>query len=794
MVFRVLTQNSVKIFAILTVNAFQGVILSRPFLIKPLIIALGLVFSGNIWAQSVSKSSWQHSRLQHCAAPNTGAARYATTPAHGSGEPKLPADVTRITADKLAGKSQTHAVASGDVIVERNDETLNAHWIEYDQIAETIKAGDEFALTRGNGQTIRGDTLVYDLKNQQGSAKNTEFEAEHEGRRLQGTAGSLNMHDKTHSSMHDVKFNTCHAGDHSWYIQASELTANRDTNIGMAKNARLVFGGVPILYTPWADFPLSGNRKSGLLVPTVKVGSDGTELELPYYFNLAANRDTTLAPGVITARGATVRGEFRYLEPNYSGSLNAKFMPHDARSRHNNRYEARWSHNHQFNSQLTGGASLHRMSDDDYQRDFYDTTESVNLENKAWLDYTMPLLGSNLHTNLTVLDYQTLPDSSGNKDEPYALLPRLSASWQKQIGRANVNVLGQLTRFDHNSKQNGTRAVIYPSVQWDFGNTWGYVRPRLGVHATQYWLDTFGTAPSRSVERVLPMASVDSGVTFERNANLFGNEYVQTFEPRLFYNYVGSRAQNDLPNFDTSLNTFSYDQLFRDNIYSGHDRINNSNSITIGLQTRFLDKFTGMERLRAAIGQKIYFNTDNVLLDGSIGSSPRNRSDIIAYLGGQVHRNWFADMNWHYNESDKRTQRFDIGARYNPQVGKVIAARFKYGRNEEIYAGHWDKLKHLDLAAQYPLSPNLYAVGRLNYSISPWAALEQIVGLEYRNPCGCWSVSLIGQRRVTGLNEYKNGFFLTLQLKDLASLGSNPYETLRLGVPGYHKTNEVIKK
>ncbi len=798
MVFRVFTKNSVKIIAILTVNAWQGVILSRQFSFKPLILALSVAFSNSVWADDmaweVSKASWERSRLQRCVAPTAGTTHRVAEPAKRSGEPPLATDVTRITADKLAGKSQTHAVASGDVIVERNDEVLNAQWIEYDQITETVKAGDSFALTRGDGQTVRGNTLEYDLKQNKGQASHSSFEAEHEGRRLQGIAGNVAMHDKTHSSMSDVKFNTCQPNDRSWYIQASELTANRDTNIGVAKNARLVFGGVPILYTPWVDFPLNGNRKSGLLVPTLKVGSDGTELELPYYFNLAPNRDATLAPGLITARGATLRGEFRYLEPKYSGSLSAKYMPHDARSPHSNRYETKWSHLHQFTNQLTGGVNVHRMSDDDYQRDFYDTTASVNLENRAWLNYRTSLLGSTLNTHLTVLDYQSLPDSSGNTDTPYALMPRLSADWQKQYSLANVNVLGQLTRFDHNSKQSGTRAVLYPTVQWDFSKPWGYVRPKVGVHATQYWLDQFGSLSQRSTSRVLPMASVDTGVTFEREAKLFGNQYVQTFEPRLFYNYVKRRPQNDLPNFDTSLNGFSYDQLFRDNIYSGHDRINASNSVSIGLQTRFLDPVTGMERLRAAIGQKVYLNTDNVLLDGSIGSSPRNRSDLIAYLGGQVHRNWFADMNWHYNANDKTTQRFDTSVRYNPKAGKVLAARFKYGRREEIYSGYWDKLKHIDLAAQYPITPNLYAVGRLNYSISPWANLEQVLGLEYRNPCNCWSVSFVGQRRVTGLNTYKNAFFLTLQLKDLSSLGSNPYETLRLGIPGYHKTNEVNQK
>lgn len=770
--------------------------MSRIFTYKPVVIALSVAFSSNVWASDDVASSWQHSSLR-CHAPAQSAQRYAVSPAQSSGGAKLPTDVTRITADKLAGQTNVRAVASGDVIVERNDEVLNAQWVEYDQINETVKAGDEFALTRADGQTVRGKTLNYNLKNNTGKAENSAFEAEHEGRRLQGISGEVEMVDKARSKMRDVKFNTCGAGDHSWYIQASELTANRDTNIGVAKHARLVFGGVPVLYTPWADFPLSGTRKSGLLVPTVKIGSDGTEIETPYYINLAPNRDATITPGVITARGATIGGEFRYLEPKYSGRIWGKYMPHDSRSSYNNRHEAKWEHIHKITDKLTGGVNIHRVSDDDYYRDFYgrnDIAENVHLDNNIWLNYDDKLAGGDFNARLFAQKYQTLADSTGNKDRPYAIMPRISATWQKNTRLAQYNFTSQLTRFDHDQKQSGVRAVAYPSVQWQFNQPWGYVRPKVGLHATRYWLDDWNSTPARNVSRVLPVVNVDTGVTFERETKVFGQDYVQTFEPRLFYNYVKSKSQNDLPNFDSSENAFSYEQLFRENIYSGNDRINSSNSLSIGLQTRFLNRQTGAERFRAGIGQRIYLNTDNVLLSGNIGSTPRDRSDIIMFAGGQVSHNWFADMNWHFNESERRTQRFDAGVRYNPQAGKVLAARFKYGRYEEIYSGFFGKLKHVDLAAQYPITPNLYAVGRLNYSISPFAALEQTLGLEYRNACGCWSVSLVGQRYINGLNSYKNAVYLTLQLKDLSNLGNNPYETLRLGIPGYHKTNEVIKK
>ena len=762
----------------------------------PLVLALGAVFSTAAAAEGTATAadSWSRSDLSCRAGAQSGD---DLPPAKGSGGAVLPENATRISAERIAGQTNARARAEGDVIIERNDQTLNADWVDYDQQADVVRAGDSFTLTRGDGQTVRGKELHYDLSRESGRAADAQFAVEHESRRLQGVSAEMEMRDKNHYAMRGVKFNTCNPGDRSWYIQAAELKADRESGIGTARHARLVFGGVPVLYTPWADFPLNGNRKSGLLVPTIKIGSDGTELELPYYFNLAPNYDATLAPGIITARGATLGGEFRYLQDKYSGSLKAKYLPHDRRSPHRHRYEAEFAHLHRFNTDLSGGIDYRQVSDDDYYRDFYgrnEIAENVHLNRSAWLDYRRDLFGQPVQMRLSVQRYQTLSDAQGRKQRPYAILPRFSAAWQKNFGLGQFNIDTQFTRFEHSELQSGSRLVIYPSWQWDFIRPWGYVRPKIGVHATRYWLKGKDGYESRTLSRVLPLTNVDAGLAFERKTTLFGKSYLQTLEPRVFYNYIPAKSQNDLPNFDTSLNGFSYAQLFRENIYSGQDRINASNSLSVGLQSRMIDAATGAERFRAGIGRKYYFRDDNVLLDGSIEHGRRWRSDIAAFAGGRIGDNWHADLSWHYNESAKATQRFDIGASYNPEPGKVISARFKYGAHEEIYTGFYGKLKHIDFAAQWPINERLYAIGRFNYSLSPHTPLEQMAGLEYKSACGCWSVSVVGQRYVNGLNSRKNAFFVTLQLKDLSSLGKDSYEQLRLAIPGYSKTNEVNRK
>ena len=85
-----------------------------------------------------------------------------------------------------------------------------------------------------------------------------------------------------------------------------------------------------------------------------------------------------------------------------------------------------------------------QVSDDDYYRDFYgreDIARNVNLDRQAWLNYSDKLLGGSFDGSLRVQKISTLANQDGYKDEPYAIMPRLTGRWQSHIGKAQLNVL-----------------------------------------------------------------------------------------------------------------------------------------------------------------------------------------------------------------------------------------------------------------------------------------------------------------------------------------------------------------
>ncbi|MBH5329440.1 LPS-assembly protein LptD [Eikenella sp. S3360] len=726
------------------------------------------------------------------------APKHMIAPAQTSGEGEPPEGATRVNADRVIGQSDVRVHAEGNVVVERGQQVLNAQWIDYDQPQDTVRAGNRFTLEQGGGR-VSGENLRYKMDTRQGEASNARFEAESEdGRRLQGTSQTLRMDGENRYRLENGRFNTCNPGDESWYIRAKSIEADYARNIGVARNASLVVGGVPLFYTPWIDFPLNGNRKSGLLVPTFKAGSDGTEITVPYYFNLAPNYDLTLTSKLYSRRGLQLAGQFRYLQPKYQGDISLAVLPKDQLSSHDTRSQVDWKHQHQFGRNLTAGVDFHQVSDDDYYRDFYNRTDiatNVNLNRQLWLRHQTNLWGGSLSSYATVQKYQTLANADGYKgDQPYALLPRLSSQWQRRFGIAHFQMFGQYSNFRHDSKQEGSRLVLNPSISAEFNRSWGYIRPKAALHATYYDLESFNGQQSRRFSRVLPIFSVDSGMTFERPASWQGRNYVQTLEPRLFYTYIPTKEQNDIPLFDTSENGFGYDQLFRENRFAGHDRINAANFLTMAVQTRLYDAKNGEERFSAGIGQRLYFTRDDVLLDGSRVQRRSGHSDLLAFADGRVTDKIWLNSEVHYDTSQNAAAKYNFGLRYSPEPGKTVGARYQYRRRGEIYDDVYGKVRQADVYFQWPVNRNLYLVGRHSYSFSEHKPVEHLLGMEYVSGCGCWSLSAVGQHYVNGVNSSKNAFFLQLRLRDLSSLGNNPFEQLRQSIPGYTNIDEVMRK
>lgn len=602
-----------------------------------------------------------------------------------------------------------------------------------------------------------------------------------------GKAERINFEGENQIRLLDTTYSTCKPGQTDWYLQGSEVTLDYDQNIGEARNASVWFKDVPLLYAPLATFSLNHQRKSGFLHPSFAASTkSGFDLDVPYYWNIAPNYDLTLHPRYMSKRGFQLGAQAQYLDYNFAGTTKVEYMPEDNTTLQQ-RYGYSIQHQHNLGRGVSAAINLNRVSDDFYQQDMSSRllqTSQVQLPQQLSLGYAPSPW---LQTSMQMLRYQTLqPDPANPVVRPYFLEPQINiVGYRPNILKTDLSLIGQYSRFTHPDKVQGERLVLYPQLSLPIVHPAFQITPKIGMHMSKYSLSNQTTGNPTSIDRTLPIFSLDATVTLEREMRLLDTDYIQTLEPRLYYVNIPYKDQSKIPVFDGGLSDFNFAQVFAENRYSGLDRINDANQLTAAITSRILDADTGVERFKTMIGQRYYFKEQRVTLPGETIRNA-NFSNLIAGLTGLVLPKTYADAAWEYDYHNAQSQRLSVGARYQPDFGKVLSASYRYSRDALTTNGLVDQI---DLAGQWPLSARWYAVGRYNYSIRDQRTLETVAGLEYN--AGCWATRFVAQKLEAIAGSPNTTFFFQLELNDFGSLGANPIQLLRRTIPGYGKSNEL---
>ncbi len=392
------------------------------------------------------------------------------------------------------------------------------------------------------------------------------------------------------------------------------------------------------------------------------------------------------------------------------------------------------------------------------------------------------------------------------------------------------------------ARATGDRMNLAPVVSLPMNASYGFIKPSLKYQYTQYDLDldsqgkqniaTQGAEGdrlngtySRNQSRGVPIASIDSGLYFDRNTQWFGKNYRQTLEPRLYYLYVPEKDQSDIPVFDTSESTFNYSSLFRDNRFSGSDRVGDENKLSLGVTNRWIEE-NGFERQRISVGQALYFKDREVQLPGI---DARTREDAHSNVSPYAleyeyrwNRDWrtTADYNWDPDSHSPRSGSAMFHYQPEDNPNKVINAGYRYRNDQVRYdqtTGQWQvgggdygtpgtpgyvkdyyKIKQHDFSVIWPIVPQWNAISRWQYDYNRNRTLEAFGGFEYDN-C-CWKLRLINRYWVD-YEEFSqaapenekgdHGVFLQIVLKGLGGLtGAKVESFLDKGIQGYRERED----
>lgn len=696
----------------------------------------------------------------------------------------IPPGSTEIRADDAVLVETGESIFTGAVEVIREDAQLRTSRLRYERATEVVR------FEQGGQLFLPDLTWVGDS----GSvALNENVFALEDGRYLTGDGGrgeaARLMRDDAaeHTLLQGVDYTTCAGERPLWQIRADEIDLDHPADAGVARHAVLRARGVPVLYSPYLSFPLSDARKSGFLVPTFRnTNNAGFDLQLPFYWNIAPNYDATLIARTITERGGALGGEARYLRADQSGSgsFSFEFAPEDPLYEDRSRGQVLLRLNQAFASQR--GQLLvdyHQVSDDQYLEDFgtsLGVTSTRFLNRNVDLTYQAGRMGG----SVLLRNYQSIDNTLPATATPYRVLPQVNLrAGFGGYNRLSATLASQYSRFERDASVTGSRVHLEPTVFWPIRQAGFYATPSLKLKATGYWLDPLAdTAQEDRPDRLLPVASLDTGLIAERRFEAFDERLLQTLEPRLYYLYTPFDNQDNIPVFDSGAFDFTFQNLFRDNRFSGNDRVGDANQVTLAVTSRLLNRTNGAERLRLSVGQVVYFEDRRVTLLPGTGVDDDTFSETIGEVAAQLASGWRARTTVQWDAADRQTDKlvFDIG--YRPDdpddAGKVINLAYRQRRSPI------DFIEQTDLSFQYPLTDRWSTLGRWSYSLEEGRTTEVFGGVEYEH-C-CIGLRIGGRRFIRNTEgEFDTGVFAQIHLKGLAGFGTANEAFVQGLIPGY---------
>lgn len=717
-----------------------------------------------------------------------------------------------IEADRIEGFAERHMEAIGKAQILQGDQFISADRIKYYRATQEVEVKGKVRFERDR-DILEGSNLKLLLDSKTGELNLPHYTLKDGGGRGAGQLFLFEGDDQYR--LKQGNYTTCPIGNEDWYIRANDLEIDNKKQVGTARDVTVRFKDVPILYLPWMNFSYSGQRKTGLLAPifgnTIR---SGVEVSIPFYWNIAPNIDATFTSRNMSRRGTMLNTEFRYMGQSHGGQLNFDILPNDLETG-KTRYGLAFEHMQHIGGGWTGNINYNQISDREYFRDLATSvafTSRANLVQQAGLSYVGSLGHDGvINFNAMVQGFQTIQDPRAPIVSPYKRLPQMTLNMSKRnVFGTDLDFTGVYTHFyrpdSHQTlnsgsvlnldSQSGHRMVMFPSVTVPLQTSYGYIKPKFGVHFTRYELgDSLKDAnvTDTNPQRVLPIVSLDSGVVFERDTKLGRTNFVQTLEPRLYYLYIPYRNQSHLPNFDSAEMDFSFAQIFTENRFSGHDRINDANEVTFALTSRLIEQSTGNERVRIAAGQRIRFTERDVVLSNSQITS--DKSDFIAAISGRITPVITTDSSIQLDQSELRTEKIRTGISYHPAPGKVfnIGYRFTRGipgvvRGNSPFPVPGEGFEQIDASTQWPILNNWQLMASANYSLKDDKLLAGLVGIEY-NAC-CWSLRFVMNRFISATQRESTTFFVQLELNGLMRIGTNPLAALRQGIPGYTRTSQ----
>lgn len=581
-------------------------------------------------------------------------------------------------ADKIAyDNSNAIVVAKGNVEVMRGERILLADTIYYYQSQDVVRAAGNVSLMQPDGNVLFAENVELEDAFKRGVIKqfrarmadNSAFAAA-EARRISDT--EIQLSKAVYSPC-----KICSADDTPlWQIKSDKVTIDDKEQTVIYRDATFEVEGVPIAYTPYFRHPTpDADRKSGLLMPEYGQSTNlGASIQVPYYWNIAPDKDATITPWWTSKEGLVVLGEYRQITDtgyfNFEGSGTVTDKRDDSTGDIVAGSEFRGHIFAQGKDRLSEhwdwGFDINRASDDTYLRryrfGFFDT-----LISRA---YTERIEGRN-YAVVEGLAFQGLEEQDDSDREPI-VLPQAALHLESEPiaaaggGRASLDMNAMsLTRdLGANTRRLITQAAYNIPHVTEGGHVFeGEVGARVDVY-NQSDLQVNATEEFSGTEsRVVPHASLSWRyplLTQVGSASLVVEPMAQVIASTRGHN------SNNISNEDSQTPEFSDLNLYDLNRYAGLDRIEEGSRAVVGVNAH-MNLNDGRE-ISGMIGQNFQIDGNNPF---PLSNEPaRDFSDVVGRIGYQD-RIYNLDYRYRYDTDDAELRRSEVRALANYKRGSL---------------------------------------------------------------------------------------------------------------------------
>lgn len=697
-----------------------------------------------------------------------------------------------IAADKVKLVENDKADFNGNVEICADNLAVTSNTAQLSRSKKSVKA--EGDITYSNEQI--------DVKSTNFEANLTKYKVKLDKAKYQlkqnvgrGEANLLEVSEQKLIVLENGTFTTCPIDDNGWKLSAEKITLSSQKGWGVAWNAAVEINDTPLFYIPYLTFPLDNRRKTGFLYPNISSSTKhGIEVKAPWYWNIAPDMDATITPRIMTNRGVQLQTEFRYLGPYNSGLVNLEYLPSDdERPTLDSRHLVHWQQRSNYGENFRAFVNFTQLSDDAYLTDLgskYQDSTDTQVNQHLELSY----FTNNIDASFRVQNFEVL----GQHPSSYQTLPqidftnRLPYRW----GDLEFNWFGELSHFSNSEADITSAARLHfePSVSLQYNHLAWNFNTEVALLQTNYeqqYKDELNLKDN-AISRTLPKFRLHGSINFERDAKIFGEQGLQTFEPQLQYLYVPYKDQSDIGFFDSTRLQDDYHGLFRDNRFSGLDRIADANQMTIGATSRFINP-RNEELMRMSFGQIFYFDDDHTAFSANDTRLNGSKSALAGEVFLHWSKRWYLNANIQYDTGTQQISKSNLTIDYRADKNKL--AQLNHRRTRDV-SGH--EIEQLGLVTSFKIHDNWQFIGGYHRDLTHNRSIDSYFGLQYES-C-CWAVRLISRRHLNtnfeqqvnqsmGVsNNFDSGVSLQLVIKGFGGDGGlDVSEMLQQGIFGYRR-------